>query len=434
MNKQKIQKVFKPATNKLSPLYNSKKKWKIAKGGRGSAKSWGFAEGLVFYSIKYKVRILCCREIQKSIKASSKKVIEDTIDRYGVRDAFYITETEIKNKQTGSTFIFDGLKNSTSIKSMEGVNICWVEEAENVSEKSWTDLRNTIRAPGSEIWVTFNPRFVDDPTWKILVENPPTDSISMNINYMDNPFFPKGLEQERLDEYDRGVSCGDMSRYNWIWLGQPIGEEYNTLITPSLIKQARKRTIYPKDEGIVAGLDVARYGDDDIEFVARQGNEIKARHKLSRGNTDEVAEWAIDYLVRYDIGVLVVDAAGSAGVFDRIKSRMGTECKVVEYNGAFAASSFDYLNLRAESWDQMREWVQNTGVLPRDSVWDELSRVTYTYKGANKKALLSKDLMRSKGILSPNAGDALSMTFSQKAMKKGKKKANKSSFLPKSWM
>ena len=434
MNQKKIQKVFKPATDKLAPLYNSKKKWKIAKGGRGSAKSWGFAEGLVFYSIKYKVRILCCREIQKSIKASSKKVIEDTIDRYGVRDAFYITETGITNKQTGSTFIFEGLKNSTSIKSMEGINICWVEEAENVSEKSWTDLGPTIRAPGAEIWVTFNPRFIDDPTWKLLIEKPPTESVLMDINYMDNPFFPESLEQERLDEYKKGLEIGDLSQYEWIWLGKPIGEEYNTLITPGLIKLARERTLYPKDEGIIAGLDVARYGDDDIEFVARCGNEIKARHKLSRGNTDEVAEWAIDYLVKYEIGVLVVDAAGSAGVFDRIKSRMGTECKVVEYNGAFAASSFDYLNLRAESWDQMRQWVQDGGVLPKDPVWDELSRVTYTYKGSNKKALLSKDLMRSKGIKSPNAGDALSMTFSQKAMKKGKKKSNKSDFLPKSWM
>ncbi len=150
------------------------------------------------------------------------------------------------------------------------------------------------------------------------------------------------------------------------------------------------------------------------------------------GTTDEVAEWAAELLIRHDVNICVVDAAGSAGVYDRLNAIMRSACEVVEYNGAFAAKdSKKHLNLRAESWDFMRDWVTTTGVLSNETKWDELSRVRYTYKGKNQKALLTKEQMRAKGIKSPNAGDALSMTFSRDAKKK--EKVNKTSFLPKSW-
>lgn len=427
-----INKTFRPISPKLQPLYE-KHRFKVFHGGRGSAKSWGIAEALIHYLTNHNVRILCCREIQKSIEDSSYQLLVDTIYRYGLQDLYDITKRKILNKQNGGYIIFEGIKSNTSkIKSMEGIDICWVEEAESLTKESWKILIPTIRKRGSEIWISFNPFTIDDDTWQMFVVDPPKTAKIVQMNYNDNPKFPGVLEMERLEEYQSGLDTGDLSIYEWIWEGKPLGQAYNTLITPMMIEDSRNRTTYPTDEGIIAGLDVARYGDDDIELVARCGNEIVARHKLAKGNTDEVAEWAIEYLVKYEIGVLVVDAAGSAGVFDRIKSRMGRECKVVEYNGAFGCGS-DYLNLRAESWDQMRNWVQNKGVLPKDPVWDELSRVLYTYKGKNKKALLSKEIMRSKGIKSPNAGDALSMTFSQKAEKKGKKKTGKSNFLPKKW-
>jgi len=420
----------------FKPLYESKARYKIYYGGRGSSKSWGFAEALVHHTSKYNVRVLCCREVQKSIRDSSYRLILDTIERYGLLDQYYVTNNTIRHIYTGSTIIFDGLRNSTALKSMAGIDICWVEEGESVTLQSWTDLRNTIRDNGSEIWISFNPRFTVDPTWQLFVENPPTDSVVVHMNYNHNPFFPAGLEQERQDEYDKCLKTGDMQRYEWIWLGKPIGEEFNTLITPGIIQEARERNLYPSnDEAIVAGLDVARYGDDDIEFVVRQGNEIIGNEKLLKGDTLEVAEWAIDLIVRYNVGICVVDAAGSAGVFDIINSRFrggANICEVVEYNGAYAAKdSANYLNLRAESWDLMRLWLLDKGTLPWDKKWDELSLVTYTYKGKETKALKSKDIMRKDGIKSPNAGDALSMTFSVDAKKKSK--VAMSDLMPRTW-
>ncbi len=427
-----ISKTFEPISKKLNPLYE-KHRYKVYHGGRGSAKSWGFAEAIIYYLTNYSIRVLCCREIQKSITDSSYQLLVDTIQRYGLDDLFDITKTKILNKTNGGYIIFEGIKSNTSkIKSMEGIDICWVEEAESLSKESWKILTPTIRKTGSEIWISFNPFATDDDTWNMFVLNPPLNSIVVEMNWGDNPKFPQVLEDERKAEYDNGVRVGDMAIYNWIWEGKPLGQSYNTLITPRMIAESKSRIIMPNNEMPIAGLDVARFGDDDIELVVRHGNKIICRETLFSGTTDEVAEWAAELLIKYDVNICVVDAAGSAGVYDRLNSIMRSSCEVVEYNGAFAAKdSKKHLNLRAESWDLMRDWVTNTGVLSNESKWDELSRVRYTYKGKNQKALLTKEQMRAKGIKSPNAGDALSMTFSRDAKKK--EKVNKSSFLPKNW-
>ena len=364
---------------------------------------------------------------------SSYQLLVDTIQRYGLEELFDITKTKILNKTNGGYIIFEGIKSNTSkIKSMEGIDICWVEEAESLSKESWKILTPTIRKTGSEIWISFNPFATDDDTWNMFVLNPPKDSVVVEMNWGDNPKFPQVLEDERKAEYDNGVRIGDMAIYNWIWEGKPLGQSYNTLITPRMISESKSRIIMPNNEMPIAGLDVARFGDDDIELVVRHGNKIICRETLFSGTTDEVAEWAAELLIKYDVNICVVDAAGSAGVYDRLNSIMRSSCEVVEYNGAFSAKdSKKHLNLRAESWDLMRDWVTTTGVLSNETKWDELSRVRYTYKGKNQKALLTKEQMRAKGIKSPNAGDALSMTFSRDAKKK--EKLNKTSFLPKNW-
>jgi len=426
----KINKSFKPISPKLKPLYE-KHRYKVFHGGRGSAKSWGIAEAIIFYLTNHAVRVLCCREIQKSINDSSYQLLVDTIYRYELQDLYEITKTKILNKNNGGYIIFEGIKSNTSkIKSMEGIDICWVEEAESLSKESWKILIPTIRKKGSEIWISFNPFATDDDTWNMFVV--PKSAIVVQMNYPDNPEFPQVLEDERLEEYETGVKTGDMAVYEWIWEGKPLGQAYNTLITPRMIENSKKRVIMPTEEIPIAGLDVARFGDDDIELVVRHGNQLLCRETLFKGSTDEVAEWAAEILVKYDVSICVVDAAGSAGVYDRLASIMGSACEVVEYNGAYSAKDVKkHLNLRAESWDMMKDWVLNTGVLTNDSKWDELTRVRYTYKGKNQKALLTKEQMRAKGIMSPNAGDALSMTFSRHAKKKEKVKA--SSFLPNSW-
>lgn len=191
-------------------------RYKVAHGGRGSGKSWAFARGLLIKAVSQKLRILCTREIQKSIKDSVHRLLSDQIEALGLGDQFEVLDTEIRGPN-GSEFIFAGLANHTveSIKSFEGIDIVWVEEAQTVSKKSWDILIPTIRKPGSEIWVTFNPVLDTDETWKRFVENPPPDSIVAQVNWSDNPWFPDVLESERQHSMESAPDD-----YSNIWEGK----------------------------------------------------------------------------------------------------------------------------------------------------------------------------------------------------------------------
>ena len=199
----------------FSPIW-SPKRYKILHGGRGSGKSWAVARVLVVLATRKRIRILCAREYQKSIADSVHKLLVDQIEAQGLTLLFDVTKTSIKCLATGSEFIFEGLKaNVTKIKSMEGIDICWVEEAEKVSKESWNVLIPTIRKKGSEIWVTFNPDQERDPTFERFVKSPPPNAIVLQVNYNDNPHFPAELRAEM--EYLRSV---DMDAYLHVWEGQ----------------------------------------------------------------------------------------------------------------------------------------------------------------------------------------------------------------------
>ena len=184
-------------------------RYKVAYGGRGSGKSWGFARALLALAIKHKLRILCAREVQRSIKQSVHQLLSDQIQAMGFGQYYEVLENEIRCV-SGSQINFTGLANNTveSIKSFEGVDIVWVEEAQTVSKKSWDILIPTIRKPDSEIWVTFNPDLDSDDTYKRFVIDTPDNAKVVKVNWIDNPWFPKVLDAERLhskatsDDYD----------------------------------------------------------------------------------------------------------------------------------------------------------------------------------------------------------------------------------------
>lgn len=192
-------------------------RYKVFYGGRGSGKSFAIAEALIVMSDIAKLRILCCREIQNSIRDSSYQLLKDTAYRLGIKSHFRFLDQEIRNETTGSRFIFKGLlRNEQSIKSVEGVDLCWVEEGQTVSERSWQTLIPTIRKQGSEIWVSFNPLNVDDPTTKRFIEAPPATAYVRKVNYDENPFFTKEMRAEM--EYDKRT---DYEKYLHIWEGYP---------------------------------------------------------------------------------------------------------------------------------------------------------------------------------------------------------------------
>nr|DAV51106.1 MAG TPA: large terminase [Caudoviricetes sp.] len=192
-------------------------RYKVFYGGRGSGKSWAVAQALIVMSDLACIRVLCCREIQNSIRDSSYQVLRDTAERLGIAGRFSFLESEIRHTVTGSRFIFKGLcRNEQSVKSTEGIDVCWVEEAQTVSEVSWEVLIPTIRKPGSEIWVTFNPLNSDDPTTRRFIENPTPDAYVRKVNYDENPYLPDALQKEL--EHDRKT---DYEKYLHIWEGYP---------------------------------------------------------------------------------------------------------------------------------------------------------------------------------------------------------------------
>ena len=215
--------------NKLLFLLTEDWRYKVAYGGRGSGKSYAFADGCLIKAIQKPIRILCARQLQTSIRDSVHKLLCDRIVALGLEEWFYITRESIKCKN-GSEFIFKGIQNNImEIKSMEGIDICWVEEAQSVNDESWETLIPTIRKENSEIWVSFNPDREDDPTYERFVKNPPNDCKSVLVNYMDNPYFPEVLRKEM--EYCKQV---DYARYEHIWLGKTIME--NSMRVPEKTK------------------------------------------------------------------------------------------------------------------------------------------------------------------------------------------------------
>jgi phage terminase large subunit len=195
---------------------------KVAHGGRGGAKSWGYARALLLEGADHVERVLCTREVQNSIKDSVHQLLSDQIESLGLSSFYKVTRDEIVG-QNGTRFLFAGLSNQTtdSLKSYEGITKCWAEEAHGISRRSWDLLIPTIRAEGSEIWISLNPELDTDETYVRFVENPPSDAVVVQINYRDNPWFPAVLEKERL-EFLRQVSLGHRSQddYDNIWEGR----------------------------------------------------------------------------------------------------------------------------------------------------------------------------------------------------------------------
>ena len=173
-------------------------RYKVVRGGRGSGKSWGFARSLLIQGSARTLRVLCTREVQKSIQQSVHQLLKDQIEALGLSSFYEVLATEIRGKN-GTQFFFSGLSDQTaeSLKSFEGVDVCWCEEAQAISKRSWDILIPTIRKDGSEIWVSFNPQLESDETFRRFVAEPPPDCVSIEMNYGDNRRFPAVLEAER---------------------------------------------------------------------------------------------------------------------------------------------------------------------------------------------------------------------------------------------
>ncbi|MGB1215736.1 MAG: PBSX family phage terminase large subunit [Pikeienuella sp.] len=193
-------------------------RYKGAYGGRGSGKSHFFASEAVLAILGGK-RVLCVREVQRSIADSVKRLMEDKIEDMGLTPYFDITRDEVRCASSGGLAIFRGMQNHTaaSVKSLEGFDVAWWEEAQTASQRSLDLLIPTIRKPGSELWFGWNPDDESDPV-EFLRTSPPDDAIVVKANWNDNPWFPDELRKDMKRDKDR-----DPDKYAHIWEGQYRG-------------------------------------------------------------------------------------------------------------------------------------------------------------------------------------------------------------------
>lgn len=197
-----------------APLLQPNHRYRAAYGGRGSGKSHFFAELLIERCIEKKTQAVCLRETQKSLSQSVKQLLENKIQDLDVGHLFEVQRDRIIGKN-GSLIQFHGLQNHTadSIKSLEGIDIAWIEEAQSVSQRSLDILRPTIRKQGSEIWASWNPGQPTDPI-EFLRREPPRGTICIQVNYTENPWLPQTLIYEM--GYDRSR---DIDKFSHVWLG-----------------------------------------------------------------------------------------------------------------------------------------------------------------------------------------------------------------------
>ena len=288
-----------------SPVFNDMVKpsrYKALFGGRGSAKSHFFAEAMVGNAAETKgFRAVCIREVQKSLKESAKRLIEDKITAMGYQHRFEVLNDQIKTPG-GGVIIFQGMQDHTaeSIKSLEGFNVAWCEEAQTLSAKSLEMLRPTIRTPGSEIWFSWNPRSASDPVDAFFRGlNPPENAIIRSINYDQNKMFPAELEDERLLDYK-----SNPDRYSHIWLGDYEPQAIGAIWTRQILHENRRAEMPCERERTLVGVDPAI---SDTEHSDEHGIAVGALGADQRGYLLEDGsmhgsphQWATRAIALYD--------------------------------------------------------------------------------------------------------------------------------------
>lgn len=425
--------------SKFKPLYSALR-YVVFYGGRGSGKSFNIARKLILDAYTKPIRVLCCREIQKSISESVMAMLSEQIELLGLQTFFDVQRTQIIGRN-GSLFIFAGLKsNVTSIKSMTGIDIVWVEEAENVSKESWDILIPTIREDGSQIIVSFNPKNILDDTYQRFVINPPDDCVSTLVNWQDNPYFPKALEKHRDEMREQ-----DYDLYLHVYEGQPLADSDQAIIKPSWIEaavNAHQLLGFEAQGRKVVGFDVADEGVDSNAVCFAHGSVVLDLLEWKQGDVIFSADKAHQFALDKQADQVTYD---SIGVGAGVKARFARTAKmrVVGFNAGGEVLRKDseyesgkkngdmFSNIKAQAWWAVRDRFFKTyravkfgDRYPTDELISldseipnleylkaELSRPRVDYDNNGRVKVESKKDMKKRGIPSPNRADALIMCF-----------------------
>lgn len=268
-------------------------RYKGAHGGRGGAKSHFFAEQLVLRCYARPTRAACIREVQNSLKESVRQLIVDKIQKLGLGDQFEVLEAEIRGPN-GSLIIFRGMQsyNAETIKSLEGYDIAWVEEAQTLSAVSLRMLRPTIRKEGSEIWFSWNPRHDTDAVDAFLRgPNRPSGAVVIAVNWNDNPWFPEVLRKEKDDDY---ANDPEMAEHVWGGGYEIVSEgAYYARLIAAAEKDGRIG-LFPHDPSkpVKTGWDIGVDDYSAVWFLQDDGIEVTAidYYEVSGDGAEEIVK------------------------------------------------------------------------------------------------------------------------------------------------
>lgn len=321
--------------NKFQPLFErGKYRNKVCYGGRGGAKSHSIGRILIVMGMREPLRIICAREIQKSIDDSVHQLLSDLIREYNLEE-FYTIQRNVILGKNGTQFKFRGLKhNTTDLKSLEGADILWIEEAENVSDNSYEIIIPTIRKEDSEIWVSFNPKNPTDPTWKRFVEPQDPRTFVQKVSWRDNPFFPNVLDEER-----RKLKYLDPQAYAHVWEGE-FDTRHTGYVYANYIMQAKEQgriTGVPYENGVpvFTAWDLGSNNATAIWFCQIVGYQprIIDFYENSNKGLEHYAEVVRSKPYEFKTHYLPHDAShnriGMTGSIDEQLKRMGLSTKII---------------------------------------------------------------------------------------------------------
>jgi phage terminase large subunit len=283
---------------------------RVLYGGRASTKSWDAAGFATFLASNYKLRILCVRQFQNKIEESVYTLLKNQIERFGLNPRFRILENKIVGRDTGTEFMFYGLWRSIDeIKSLEAIDILWIEEGHNLTEDQWKILEATIRKQGSQIWIIFNPRLATDFVYKRFVLNPPPDTIKRLINYTENPFL-----SDTMRKVIEAARAEDEDEYRHIYLGEPKQDDESSIIKRSWIMasiDAHKALGFAAEGRKRLGFDIADSGIDKCANVYSHGSVVLWTDLWKAGEDELLMSCTRTYLAARDRGAhITYDSIG----------------------------------------------------------------------------------------------------------------------------
>ena len=379
--------------------------YKLSYGGRGSSKSWGFASLLIQKMTKEPHRLVCCREIQKSIDESSYRLLCDTI--YRLQAKGWDIKKECLDHENGSHIIFRGLRDmraANAIKSLEGYDLCWLEEAHSISRESLEVLLPTIRKNEAEIWACWNPETPDDPIEKLKGRE---GAVCVEMNWEDNPWFTERSRMEMEQDYKE-----DPDNAEHVWGGKFRKQGDNCIMNRVSIREAMNR-IADNEGSISIGVDCARYGNDRTTMFKRKGLQLIEYKVYKKTSITQEAD-LFEIFCGRDKGVhACIDGGGvGGGLIDVLRERGYRNITEVNF-GEKAMDTDKYDSAASEMWFTFP--LSECGILDIPELMTELSDRRYKFNNKGQKVVESKDDYKKRhGGKSPDLADGLLLCFYEK--------------------